>query len=49
MLHIKHKIYFFLHRGWLILNTSNIVLKLLFEKQVDNADIVLFPQRATNK
>ena len=37
------------HRDWFTLDTRNIVLNLLFGKQIDDADIVLFPQRATNK
>ena len=37
------------HRDWFTLNTSIIVLNLLFGKQIDDADIVLFPHRATNK
>ena len=50
MLHIKHKDLFFCsYRDWLTLDTSNIILKLLFRKQIGNADIVLFPQRATKK
>ena len=37
------------HLDWFTLDTRNIVLNQLFGRQTDDTDIVLFPQRATNK
>ena len=49
MLLIKRKDLVCSHRDWFTLDTRNIVLNLLFGRQTDDTDIVLFPQRATNK